>query len=54
MVPLITLIKNKTILYEALNIVENKRINFVDALICTKSKLQGYGKLSFDRDVLNC
>ena len=45
---------NKIILYEALSIVENKNIDFVDALICTKSKLQGYGKLSFDNDVKKC
>jgi predicted nucleic-acid-binding protein len=45
---------NKTILHEALSIVENKNIDFVDALICAKSKLQGYGKLSFDADVKKC
>jgi len=45
---------NKTILYEALNIIENKNIDFVDALICAKSKLQGFGKLSFDADVEKC
>jgi len=45
---------NKTILYEALSIVENKNIDFVDALICAKSKLQGYKKLSFDSDVKKC
>lgn len=45
---------NKTILYEALNIIENKNIDFVDALICAKSKLQGFGKLSFDQDVDKC
>ena len=45
---------NKTILYETLNIVENQNIDFVDALICAKSKLQGFGKLSFDSDVDKC
>ena len=45
---------NKTILYEALNIIENENIDFVDALICAKSKLQGFGKLSFDSDVEKC
>ena len=45
---------NKAILYEALNIVENKNIDFVDALICAKSKLQGFGKLSFDKDLDKC
>ena len=45
---------NKTILYETLNIIENKNIDFVDALICAKSKLQGFGKLSFDKDLEKC
>ncbi len=45
---------NKTILYETLTLVETKNIDFVDALICAKSKLQGYGKLSFDNDVKSC
>ena len=42
---------DKVILIEALNIVNNKNIDFVDALICAKSKLQGYEKISFDKDV---
>ena len=42
---------DKVLLIETLNIVDNKNIDFVDALICAKSKLQGYGKLSFDKDV---
>lgn len=46
--------KNKVILYEALNILENKNIDFVDALICAKSKLQNYDKLSFDNDLKKC
>ena len=45
---------NKTILFETLNIIDNKNIDFVDALICAKSKLQGFGKLSFDSDVEKC
>lgn len=45
---------DKVILYEALNIVENKNIDFVDALICAKSNLQGYGILSFDKDLKKC
>ncbi|MEA3554710.1 MAG: PIN domain-containing protein [Campylobacterota bacterium] len=45
---------NKIILHEALTIVEAKNIDFVDALICAKSTLQGYGKLSFDNDVKKC
>ena len=42
---------NKIILHEALNIIDNKNVDFVDALICAKSNLQNYGKLSFDSDI---
>lgn len=42
---------DKVLLIETLNIVDEKNIDFVDALICAKSRLQGYGKLSFDGDV---
>lgn len=42
---------DKVLLFETLNIVDEKNIDFVDALICAKSRLQGYGKLSFDSDV---
>ncbi len=45
---------NKIILHETLNIIENRNIDFVDALICAKSKLQGFGILSFDSDVKKC
>jgi predicted nucleic-acid-binding protein len=45
--------QDKYILIEALNIYNTKNIDFVDALICSKAKLQNYGKLSFDKDVLN-
>lgn len=41
----------KTILFETLSLIESKNIDFVDALICAKAKLQGFGKLSFDKDV---
>ncbi len=46
--------KNKIILFETLNIIENKNIDFVDALICAKCKLQNYDKLSFDKDLKDC
>jgi len=42
--------KDKYILIEALTMLCNKNIDFVDALICTKAKLEGYGKISFDKD----
>lgn len=46
--------KDKIILFEALNIIEAKNIDFVDALICAKCKLQNYEKLSFDKDLYEC
>jgi predicted nucleic-acid-binding protein len=36
---------NKVILAETLTIIGEKNIDFVDALICAKSRLQNYGKL---------
>ncbi len=46
---------NQVILSDALSLFVDKNMDFVDALICTKSKLQGYDWLSFDRDVnKNC
>ena len=45
---------DKIVLFEALSIMETKKIDFIDALICAKSKLQGYKKLTFDKDVKEC
>ena len=42
---------DKVILTETLTLIENKNIDFVDALICAKSRLQGLNKISFDKDV---
>ena len=44
--------KDKYILIEALTLFCDKNIDFVDALICSKAKLQAYGKISFDKDVM--
>ena len=44
--------KNKYILINSLDMMIEKNIDYVDALICSKSKLQGYGKISFDKDVM--
>ena len=46
--------RDKVILFEALSIIENKNIDFVDALICAKCKFQNYDKLSFDKDLDKC
>ena len=44
----------KFILLEALNILKTKNIDFIDALLCAKSKLLGYEVLSFDKDIEKC
>ncbi|MFA6760090.1 MAG: PIN domain-containing protein [Sulfuricurvum sp.] len=46
--------RDKGILFETLNIIEHQNIDFVDALICAKCKLQDYDKLSFDADLKKC
>lgn len=46
--------KDKVILFETLSIIENKNLDFVDALICAKCKFQNYEKLSFDKDLSKC
>ena len=46
--------KDKVILFETLSIIENKNIDFVDALICANCKFQNYEKLSFDKDLNKC
>ncbi len=43
---------DKAIYIDALNLMQAKNIDYVDALICTKSLLQGYGKISFDKDIM--
>lgn len=45
---------DKLILFETLSLVENKNIDFVDALICAKHILQGFEILSFDNDFRKC
>jgi len=45
---------NKIILFEALSILERKNIDFIDALICAKVRLQNYKPLSFDNDIKKC
>ena len=44
--------EEKIILIEALNVMREKNIDYVDALICTKTKLQGYDWISFDADLV--
>jgi len=43
--------RNKHILIVALDIMVEKKIDYVDALICAKKRLEGYEWISFDRDL---
>jgi predicted nucleic-acid-binding protein len=46
--------EDKHIILMALSILKNKNIDFVDALLCAKSKLLGYEVRSFDKDLKRC
>lgn len=45
---------DKLILFETLSIIENKNVDFVDALLCARARLQGLEILSFDKDIKKC
>lgn len=45
---------NKHILLEALNIFKNRNMDFVDCLICAKSKVEDYSVISFDKELNRC
>ncbi len=46
--------RNKSVLIEAITILEHKKIDFVDALLCVKSKMYDYKIFSFDEKLLKC
>ncbi len=43
---------DKYILISTLDMMVEANIDYIDALICVKSKMQGYSKISFDKDVV--
>lgn len=43
--------QDKYVLITALDMMVDQKIDYVDALICVKSNLEGYARISFDRDV---
>lgn len=45
---------NKVVLVEALSLYVDRNIDFVDALICVKNKIQDYEYISFDSDIKKC
>ena len=46
--------EDKHILLQVLEILRAKNIDFIDALLCAKSKALGYKILSFDKDIEKC
>jgi len=45
---------DKTILLEALSILEQKNIDFADALLCAENRLNFIKIISFDKDISKC
>jgi len=46
--------ENKLITFEALDIYAHKNIDFADAMLCAKKKLEGFDVLGFDKDIERC
>jgi predicted nucleic-acid-binding protein len=46
--------ENKLITFEALEIYADKNIDFADAMLCAKQKVEGFEILSFDKDIERC
>ncbi len=46
--------QEKTIIIEALKILQRRNIDFIDALLCARAAVQGHKVYSFDTDVQKC
>jgi predicted nucleic-acid-binding protein len=46
--------EDKHIILTTLSILKDKNIDFIDALLCAKSKLLGYEVKSFEKDLKKC
>jgi len=46
--------ENKLITFEALEIYANQNIDFADAMLCAKHKIEGFEIISFDQDIGRC
>jgi predicted nucleic-acid-binding protein len=46
--------ENKLVTFEALEIYADKNIDFADALLCAKQRLEGFEIVSFDKDIERC
>ncbi len=47
-------IENQYIIREALKVYVLKNIDFADAILCVKNKLEGYEVMSFDKNIKKC
>jgi len=47
-------LENKLVSYEALSIYHDKNIDFADAYLCAKRKLEDFEIVSFDKDLTKC
>lgn len=45
---------NKIVTFEALEIYAKRNIDFADAMLCAKKKVEGFTIVSFDKDVERC
>ena len=46
--------ENKLVTFEALDIYADKNIDFADAMLCAKRKIEGFEIVSFDKDLEKC
>ena len=46
--------ENKLVTFEALEIYADKNIDFADAMLCAKYRLEGFEIISFDKDIERC
>ena len=46
--------ENKLVTFEALEIYADKNIDFADAMLCAKHRLEGFEIISFDKDIERC
>ena len=44
-------LENKIITYEALSLYAQKNIDYADAYLCAKAKLENFEIVSFDKDI---
>ena len=46
--------ENKLVTFEALDIYADQNIDFADAMLCAKRKIEGFEIVSFDKDLEKC